>query len=88
VQVVTDDLRTTLGITAAPREVRISRWPRSFPQYEVGHGQLVAQVENLLHPHGIYPVGAPYRGIGIPACINQGELAVRQFCSDMESRAN
>ena len=84
-QAIRADLRTTLGIEAQPAEVRISRWPRSFPQYEVGHLSRVERLESLLHPHGIYPVGSPYRGIGIPACIRQGQDAVRQLLNAAES---
>lgn len=87
-EAVTADLRTTLGIEAAPSEVRISRWPRSFPQYEVGHLARVQQIEALLDPHGIRPVGAAYRGIGIPACIRQGQDAVRQWSDAVESAAH
>jgi oxygen-dependent protoporphyrinogen oxidase len=84
---VRSDLHTTMGISAAPSDTRISRWPRSFPQYEVGHLDRVDRIESLLNPYGIHLAGAAYRGIGIPACIRQGSEAVRQLVPATESHA-
>jgi oxygen-dependent protoporphyrinogen oxidase len=63
-----------LGIDLQPAEVSISRWPGAFPQYRPHH---VARVEALQRavPAGIHLAGASYRGIGIPACIADGERA-------------
>ena len=63
-----------LGVELMPTEVRVSRWPRSFPQYEPHHLERVALIER--DGAGDLPsvrlAGAAYRGIGIPACIDQG----------------
>jgi len=72
---IRDDLATTAGISAAPIATRISRWPGAFPQYTVGHLDRVAQIEGDLNPDGIFIAGMGYRGIGIPACIDQGRTA-------------
>ncbi len=69
------DLEQTMGITAQPLETRISRWPRSFPQYAPGHSKQVAKAESLLAPDGIFLAGAGYHGIGVPACIASGRNA-------------
>ena len=71
------DLEQAMGITAQPQEVRISRWPRSFPQYAPGHSEQVAKAESLLAPDGIFLAGAGYHGIGVPACIASGRNAAR-----------
>ena len=71
------DLEQTMGITAQPLETRISRWPRSFPQYAPGHSEQVAKAESLLAPDGIFLAGAGYHGIGVPACIASGRNAAR-----------
>ena len=75
---VTRDLSTTLGITADPLAVRISRWRDSFPQYHVGHVDRVALIDEQLAPSGIFAAGASIAGIGIPACIHQGRTAARE----------
>lgn len=72
---VLTDLEKTMGITARPSETRISRWPRSFPQYAPGHSEQIAQAESLLAPDGIFLAGAGYHGIGVPACIASGRKA-------------
>lgn len=78
VPVVRGDLNTILGIDAEPTHVRVSRWPRSFPQYGPGHVDLVATIDEELSPSGIFAAGASIAGIGIPACINQGRTAARE----------
>lgn len=75
IKVVLADLEATAGITAAPTATRISRWPGAFPQYTVGHLDRVAQIEGDLNPDGVFIAGMGYRGIGIPACIDQGRNA-------------
>jgi oxygen-dependent protoporphyrinogen oxidase len=74
---VSGDLYEQLGIDAEPTAVRITRWPKSFPQYEPGHAGRVAAIEQALEHDapGVTVAGAAYRGVGIPACINQGQQA-------------
>ncbi len=69
-----DDLRGHVGVRAEPLEVRVTRWPRSFPQYEPGHLDRVAAIEAAL-PAGVVVAGAAYRGIGIASCVRQGRDA-------------
>jgi oxygen-dependent protoporphyrinogen oxidase len=71
-----DDLRLHLGLRADPTAVRVSRWPRSFPQYEPGHLDRVAAIEASL-PAGVVVAGSSYRGLGIASCIRQGREAAR-----------
>lgn len=56
---------------------RVSRWPHSLPQYRPGHGHLVDRIEETLAQEmpGVFVTGAAYRGLGIPACIRQGNEA-------------
>ncbi len=56
---------------------RVSRWPQALPQYRPGHGQLVNRIEAALARElpGAFVTGAAYRGLGIPACIRQGNEA-------------
>ena len=68
-----------LGLELQPFEHRITRWPMSFPQYRPGHAARVTALEAALATDapGVLLAGASYRGIGIPACINQGNLAAQ-----------
>lgn len=73
------DLAETMGLDAQPRAVRISRWERSLPQFLPGHLELVADIELSLAQDvpWLQVTGAWARGLGIPACINQGRQAAR-----------
>jgi oxygen-dependent protoporphyrinogen oxidase len=65
------ELRDILGIHAEPLWSRIYRWPRSNPQYDVGHLAHIDALEALC-PAGLYLAGSAYRGVGIPDCARQG----------------
>jgi oxygen-dependent protoporphyrinogen oxidase len=64
-------------IAHPPTEVAITRWVGGFPQYRPHHLARVAAVDGAV-PGGIHLTGASYRGIGIPACIADGERAASQ----------
>ena len=56
----------------------VGRWPRAFPQYEVGHLERVARIRAVVaRQPGLAVAGASYGGVGIPACIGQGRRAAR-----------
>lgn len=73
VNLVLADLTLHLGRDIAPRETRITRWVDAFPQYRPHHFSALAHIENMLRTDapGIFLAGASYRGIGIPACVQQ-----------------
>jgi len=69
-----------LGVTADPSFVRIHRWPRSMPQYVLGHVDRVERIEAALESHpGLAVAGAAYRGVGVPDCIGSGEAAAESL---------
>ena len=74
---VVTEVGSHLGVDLQPEEVSISRWPGAFPQYRPHHIERVAALERAV-PDGIHLAGASYRGIGIPACIADGERAIDQ----------
>jgi oxygen-dependent protoporphyrinogen oxidase len=78
-----EDLATTMAVRAEPTDVRVSRWPRGFPQYEPGHLARIEQVERLLAATlpRVHITGAAMRGLGVPACIREGRASVRALSS-------
>lgn len=72
VQIVRDELRSIMGISAEPTLARVFRWSKANPQYDVGHLDRVARMEALCPP-GVYLTGSAYRGVGMPDCIHQGQ---------------
>ncbi len=74
-----DEVKTMLGITAAPLFYRLCRWRRAMPHYVLGHLDRVARIEQRQAEHpGLFLAGAAYRGVGIPDCIHDGERAAGQ----------
>lgn len=74
---VHDELAEALGLREAPVTSLVSRWPRGFPQYDVGHQARVDGIEAALAQDapGVFVAGASYRGLGIAACIEQAQRA-------------
>jgi len=67
------ELKEIAGIDATPVLAKAYRWMKASPQYEVGHGELVKKIEELVSWHpGLHVTGAAYRGAGIPDCVEQG----------------
>ena len=65
---VAGQLAAILPLPPEPNAWRLVRWPRSMPQYEVGHLDRVAAIERALPP-GTFLVGPAYRGPGIADCV-------------------
>ncbi|MEO7911618.1 MAG: protoporphyrinogen oxidase [Roseiflexaceae bacterium] len=76
------ELHDILGIRAEPLWSRIYRWPRSNPQYDVGHLAHIDALEGLC-PAGLYLAGSAYRGVGIPDCTRQGKDTAAQVLVDL-----
>ena len=76
-----------LNEPGAVSEWRVSRWPHSLPQYRPGHGQLVDRISEALAREmpGVFVTGAAYRGLGIPACIRQGNEAAERATAHLAS---
>ena len=65
-----------LGIENAPLFVTVSKHTQAMAQYQVGHQDVVADIERLTHKfQGLALAGNGYHGIGIPDCIQSGETA-------------
>jgi oxygen-dependent protoporphyrinogen oxidase len=74
--VVRAELAEVLGIVAEPVLHLATRWPRGMPQYTLGHGGRVAEVEQrVARLPGVFLAGASYHGVGIPDCITSGWTA-------------
>jgi protoporphyrinogen/coproporphyrinogen III oxidase len=70
------DLKTIMGIKAAPSFTRIFRHEKAIPQYVVGHGHRVTLLEDKLRAHpGLFLTGNSYRGIGLNDCVAAADRA-------------
>jgi oxygen-dependent protoporphyrinogen oxidase len=80
IAIARQELRRILGLTAAPVEHVIARWPRSMAQYNVGHAQRVAEIRaRAAEIPGLHLAGNAYEGIGIPDCIRTGRQAAKNI---------
>jgi len=81
------ELTAVLGLGAPPVERLVVRWPRSFPQYEVGHLARVDRIDAALAGlPGLVAAGAAYRGLGLAACVRQAEQAATEVLSALSVR--
>jgi oxygen-dependent protoporphyrinogen oxidase len=81
--IVREELAAILGVRAAPLFTRIFSWPDGYPQYDVGHLERVAAIEAAL-PADMAVAGSSYRGVGVPDCIHQGELAATRVIAALK----
>jgi oxygen-dependent protoporphyrinogen oxidase len=82
IQGVRNDLRELLGVEKPPFFSVVERWPRSMPQYHVGHIERVRRIEDRLPSlPGLFLAGGAYHGPGIPDCIRSGEAAAGRIFS-------
>jgi oxygen-dependent protoporphyrinogen oxidase len=80
IAIAREELRTILGLTAAPIYSGVYRWPRSMAQYIVGHGARLKEIESHASAvPGLHLAGNAYTGIGIPDCIRMGRQAAAQI---------
>jgi oxygen-dependent protoporphyrinogen oxidase len=72
------ELAAILGLVDPPLATLVTRWPRAFPQYRVGHLLRVSGIESAVRRlPAIALAGAAYHGVGIPACVASGRAAAR-----------
>ena len=84
------ELRTLPGWSGLEvMESRIQRWGGGLPQYEVGHRDLVAQVQAELGARpGLAVCGAAYDGVGIAACLGSADAAASKITADLGAEAD
>lgn len=75
-ELVLPELARLFRIRGKPEKKWFFPWPRSMPQYDVGHLERVARIQALAGKFGSLALaGNAYQGVGIPHCIHSGEQA-------------
>ena len=81
-QLAQSELARYLGSLPLPDVTVVRRWPRSLPQYEVGHQERIAEFEaRMAAIPGLACVGNAYHGVGLPDLIREGRAAARNLLS-------
>ena len=72
------ELARILGPLPDPILTVIRRWPRSLPQYAVGHLDRMAALDARIRAHGtLWLLGNGYRGVGLPDLIRDARAAAQ-----------
>ncbi len=72
------EIKRITGVKSRSARHDVSRWHNRIPQFKPFHSQLTRRVRESL-PAGIELAGAPFLGIGIPACISSGATAAERL---------
>ncbi|GAA0300967.1 oxygen-dependent protoporphyrinogen oxidase [Gracilibacillus halotolerans] len=85
---VLNDLNKVMKIEGKPLFSVVSRWEDGMPQYSIGHQEFVGELEEQLATKlpGVFVAGSSYRGIGIPDCIDQGEVATDKLLDYIQNK--
>ena len=79
-QVIRDELGEILGMRGEPSIWSIQRWPRTTPQYTIGHQDRIKRIRHFAAGLvGFELAGNFLDGIGVPQCIREGKDAARRL---------
>ena len=68
------EMTKILGVRSRSIRSKVARWQKRIPQFKPYHAQLIQRIRESL-PSGVELAGAPFLGVGIPACISSASLA-------------
>lgn len=73
------ELAHILGPLPEPQVTVVRRWPKSLPQYAVGHLERMKELDERIRSlGGLYLLGNGYRGVGLPDLIRDARTAAQQ----------
>ena len=76
------ELAGILGPLPEPQITVVRRWPKSLPQYGVGHLERMAELDSRVKAlDGLWLLGNGYRGVGIPDLVRDARAAAREIGS-------
>ncbi len=74
------ELAHILGPLPEPQVTVVRRWPKSLPQYAVGHLERMKELEEHVRKlNGLSLLGNGYRGVGLPDLVRDARSAARQI---------
>jgi oxygen-dependent protoporphyrinogen oxidase len=86
-QLVREDLRAAMGITAAPCFSRVVRHRQAIPQYTVGHGKRLELLEGrLAQLPGLLLTGNAFKGVGLNDCVAASQATVERALAFLGGR--
>jgi oxygen-dependent protoporphyrinogen oxidase len=83
-QIVRDELRQIIGLTADPLFTRVYKWKSAMAQYSVGHLERLKRIQSLCEKlPGLALAGNGFNGIGVPDCVRSGTEAASKILGEM-----
>ncbi|MGF7179197.1 protoporphyrinogen oxidase [Tunturiibacter psychrotolerans] len=77
------ELARVLGPLPEPQVTVVRRWPRSLPQYAVGHLERMKKLDGRVRAiKGLWLLGNGYRGVGVPDLVRDARTAARQIAEE------
>jgi oxygen-dependent protoporphyrinogen oxidase len=74
------ELAHILGPLPEPQVIVVRRWPKSLPQYAVGHLERMKELDERIQKlNGLCLLGNGFRGVGLPNLIRDARAAARQI---------
>jgi oxygen-dependent protoporphyrinogen oxidase len=81
-------LNRLLGISREPIFSQIERHPRAMAQYQVGHLELLAQIESRVQKlPRLELAGNAFTGVGIPDCVHRAEVCADRLMTELAKTA-
>lgn len=77
-------LAALLPLPEEPEASAVVRWPRSMPQYEVGHLERVEAIVAALPP-GIFVTGNAYAGVGVADSVRSAGAAAERVSAHLST---
>jgi protoporphyrinogen/coproporphyrinogen III oxidase len=78
-------LAAVVELPAEAEHAAVHRWPRSMPQYEVGHEDRVRRIRDSL-PAGIFLVGNAYDGVGVADTVRGANETAERVAAFLGAR--
>jgi oxygen-dependent protoporphyrinogen oxidase len=74
------DFERLIGVRAQPVFYTLNIWPKSMPQYIVGHEARIKRLLMALAPHaGLSLTGNYFDGVGIPDCVRRAQQRAKHI---------
>ena len=82
------DVGDLLGLSSPPVWQKIRRWQAAIPQYEIGHCDLLSQIDGRLahHPH-LSLLGNWRDGISVGDCLENGRKLAESLLTSEKRHA-
>ncbi|MDL1893161.1 protoporphyrinogen oxidase [Sphingobacteriales bacterium CHB3] len=88
VKMVTTELQLLMNVVGNPVFSKLIRWPKAIPQYNLGYGKIVEELERCEHNNpGLYFCSNFKGGIAVGDCVMSGKKVAEKIISMQSANA-